>query len=375
MNSKHYFGAVSMLSKLFAQHQWRRIFAVTGKQSYEKLPAYDYFESLFADKIVLRHSDFEPNPNYLDLCRGAKSVSNFSPDLIIGIGGGSVLDTAKTLSILPDNATGIANIIDGSSVPPKRNCALVLVPTTAGSGAESTHFSVAYMGGSKYSIASPFLLPDYSISDAQLTRTVPKRLTAITALDAFCQAVESYWSVGSTPKSRKYAVQAISLFERHFIGLLKNLNIDDRIGIMKCAHLSGLAINISKTTGPHALSYVLTSKFNIPHGHAVSLTLPEFIIKNASASAKNLHSSLALNAHNYKMNRLCQLFKVENSKQCAAKVRQLMRIAGLEVKLGQLGITQIDIDQIITEVNHERLSNNPRKLSVDDIKEIFYNAL
>ena len=227
---------------------------------------------------------------------------------------------------------------------------MIAVPTTCGTGAESTQFAVLYVNGVKTSLDDKSILPDYAIVDSQFVEKNPKYLKACTAMDAYCQAIESYWAVKSTEESRKYAKRAIELCRDNII---EYVNGDDS----KCAermalasHLAGQAINISRTTASHALSYKITSDYGIPHGHAVALTIAKLFDKNTQdgsfAELKECITDKPLDYFN-------DLF---------AKI-------GLEYNIEKLGIT--DIPSIVENVNIERLSNNPVKLSKEDITSFF----
>src|SRR5262249_51347864 len=140
-----------------------------------------------------------------------------------------------------------------------RGLPLVAIPTTAGSGSEATPFAVLYVGHVKHSIAGPAMLPDVAIVDPSLTDSMSPALTAVTGMDAFSQAVESYWCIHSTERSKAYARRAIALVLEHLEVAVTAPREENRRAMSKAAHLAGRAIAITKTTGAHALSYPLTS--------------------------------------------------------------------------------------------------------------------
>src|SRR5207248_4789041 len=126
----------------------------------------------------------------------------------------------------------------------------------------------------KYSVCHEFLLPDIAIVDPILTHKMSPRLTAITGMDALSQAIESYWSIHSTEESKGYAREAIRIIVDQLPKAVNEPTNDSRLAMARASHLAGKAINVTRTTAPHALSYALTSRFGVPHGQAVSLTLP-----------------------------------------------------------------------------------------------------
>lgn len=368
-------GKLDTLEGLVDTFNSPKVFLVTGKSSYEHSEKKTYIEDILKEKRICRHHDFNVNPELSDLIKGTQQIRQFDPGLIIAIGGGSVLDTAKLLSILPTEKNKAIEIIKGASPVPHRTIPFIAVPTTAGSGSEATHFAVAYIDKTKYSVASKDLLPDYSIIDPELTYTMPRELMAVTAFDAFCQAVESYWAVNTTPESRKYAAESITCITEIFDRLMEKPDAETREKMMKASHLAGKAINISKTTGPHAVSYTLTMNYGIPHGYAVILTLPDFFIHHAKAPEERINTGLSYRKHKERLSELCDLLNVNNHESAAKKIRQMVKSAGLKTKLSEIGVKRKnELEKIIGNVNMERLENNPVKMSEENLRSILYSA-
>ncbi|MFA6476198.1 MAG: phosphonoacetaldehyde reductase [Candidatus Paceibacterota bacterium] len=364
-------GRLNKLGTVLRECNARRIFLVTGKMSYENSNFRKKIEKVFKDKVYFRYSDFVENPQYDDIITGIQEIKNFLPDIIIGIGGGSVLDTAKLLSVFFDNDTYPLEVITGQKPVPKRKVPLVLIPTTAGSGSECTHFAVLYLGGKKYSVVSKSLLPDYTIVDSELTYTAPKYLTAVTAFDALSHAIESYWSVSSTKKSREYSAESIRLIVEIFDTLVVKPDGHSREVMMKAAHLSGKAINITKTTAAHALSYGFTVRYGIPHGQAVMLTLPRLFIHNAGAVATSLNLGVSYQSHKQRMKDLCLLLGKKNAKEAAYKLESMIKKAKIDYHLNCLETDKKkEVEAIVAEVNLDRLHNNPVLITRMELENI-----
>jgi alcohol dehydrogenase class IV len=149
---------------------------------------------------------------------------------------------------------------------------LIAIPTTSGTGTEATCFAVVYIDKTKYSLKHSSILPDYTIIDPTLTHAMPPLVTAATGMDALAQAIESYWGVKSTHESQAYAREAITLTLAYLKAACQN-EVEARDAMSRAANLAGKAINLTETTACHAVSYPITSYFNVPHGHAVALTL------------------------------------------------------------------------------------------------------
>lgn len=216
------------------------------------------------------------------------------------------------------------------------------------------------------------MLPDYSIVDPQFTYSLPPKITASTGMDALSQAIESYWNINSTKESKKYAEKAIKLVVNNLVKAVNDLNKESRRNMSIAAHYAGKAINISKTTACHAISYPITSYFNVPHGHAVALTLPSMFIYNSEVNEIDILDPRGLDYVKKTMKKLKTIIGVSTFLEVKQKIEQIMLKIGLEIKLNKLGIkTQNDIELIIKNgFNPERVKNNPRKLTEYNLRNI-----
>lgn len=349
----------------------KRIFLVTGKKSFELAGLGKKVEKMIKKIPSFRYSEFSQNPKYEDVLIGIKKVKEFSPDLIIGIGGGSVLDMAKLLSVLSGAEVNPLSIITGQEPILGRRVKLVLVPTTAGSGSECTHFAVVYLNGEKYSVVSKFLLPDYTVVDPELTYTLTKELTAITAFDALSHAIESYWSVASTGESRKYASSSIRSIVKIFDKLIIAPDEKIREIMMLASHQSGLAINITKTTAAHALSYGFTTHYNIPHGQAVMLTLPSLFSHNALAGEAELNPAISISDYKARISELCDLLMTRDANEATHKLEEMIKKSGLAYRLkSKSEDIEKEVSGLVSEVNIERLQNNPVIITEENLQDI-----
>ena len=355
------------LKNLISEYSANKIFLVTGKTSYVRSGAKEFIEASLGDYEYVRFSDFEENPKYEDAIRGTKIFIDSGCDLIVAIGGGSAMDTAKLISAFAANTEvdGL-NIVKGLEHISKKGSPLIAIPTTAGTGSETTHFAVVYHQKKKYSVASEHIFPEAAVLNSALTMSQPKYLTACSGLDALSQATESFWSVNSTNESQQDAKEAISLLLK---GLVQAVNAPDeksREMVMKGAYLAGKAINVSKTTAAHAVSYAFTTFYSIPHGHAVFLTLPEFLEYNYGVSQDDLNDSRGSEYVKKAIENLFDLFGVESASEGKDYLKKLASSIGIELSLEKLGISNYE-DKIVGNVNMERLGNNPRKISKDGL--------
>jgi alcohol dehydrogenase class IV len=307
----------------------------------------------------------------MDVKKGIQYFKDFKPDLIIAVGGGSVLDMAKLINIFSAQKTRCDDVIDNKVKISVKGIPLVAIPTTAGSGSEATGFSVLYVNSMKYSIAHQYMLPDCAIVDPTLTHSMSPQLTAVTGMDALSQSIESFWAVGATGASRRYSSRSIQIILHAIRPAVQNPDKGIRAKMAMGAHLSGKAINIAKTTAPHAISYALTMFHGLAHGHAAGLTLPDFFLINSKPYSGLLNGNLTISSLKRTMNRLFELFGCGSAESCAQEIRILMKEIGLETDFGKLGIvTSNDVERILAGVNVERLANNPVKVTPDMLRQV-----
>jgi alcohol dehydrogenase class IV len=208
---------------------------------------------------------FTANPDINQAYEGIRQYTANNCDYLISLGGGSAIDVAKSINILSENKQ--------ISLLERPRAKHLSIPSTAGTGSEATRFAVMYNNGGKLSIEHEGLLPDYVILDPDLLVNLPDYHKKSTLLDAMCQAIEAIWAKGKTAKSRAYALSAMRIILEDVDNYFAD-NQESALRILQAANLAGKAINISKTTAAHAMSYKLSSVLNIAHGHAVALCLP-----------------------------------------------------------------------------------------------------
>lgn len=204
-----------------------------------------------------------------------------NPDMIVGLGGGSAMDTAKVLAVLlhPENqALTLAGVLREGRRFAAHRIALACIPTTSGTGAEATPFATVWDNKlvKKRSFASPCLVPDAVLLDPVLTATAPLELTIDCALDACSHAMESLWNKHATHLSVRYASHALERFNQALPALMQDLtDLPARRCMQEASFSAGLAIAITKTAIAHSISYPITLHHGVPHGLACSFTLPK----------------------------------------------------------------------------------------------------
>ena len=314
-------------------------------------------------------SGYMPNPTYEQVLDAIKAYRDGGCDSVVSVGGGSAIDVAKCVSLwvcLPGDGSGRDDRNPRycdvqAAFSPVRH---VAVPTTAGTGSESTHFAVVYVDGEKRSIAAQCLQPDIALLVPDLLAGLPDKQRSSTMLDALCQAIESHWSVGSSEQSRTYSSRAIHLIMDSWIAYLKGDPVAART-MHIAANLAGKAINLTTTTLAHAMSYKLTSLYGIPHGHAVALCMPfawETLLERGDDVTQGLLREVdAL---------MCG--------DCAPRgagleeFRKVLAVAGTSVPEQ---VSEGDLGLLADSVNPQRMSNYPIKLSTDELSAAYRQVL
>lgn len=302
------------------------------------------FNFIFFDKVL-------PNPTVEIVSLATETYLTNNCDAILAIGGGSVIDVAKSMK---------NNLIKTKHQTP----ILIALPTTAGTGSESTKFAVIYDNGKKLSIENEQIIPDYALLVPEFLKNLPTYQKKCTVFDALAQAIESLWSVNSTEESSAYAKKAIELLVPTISSyVLENKYLEE---VSLAANFAGRAINISKTTAPHAMSYKLTDIYGFPHGHAVALCLPkvwrfmtEHPEKIADTRGKDYIKKIFLTIAKYLNKR--------NESEAIDYIESLINLFDFE----RPRISNEDLDVLVNSVNIDRLSNNPIKLEKDDLKMLY----
>ena len=347
----------------------RKVFLVCGR-SFSFLNIKKNIENMDIPFVVF--SDFSPNPVYEDVCKGIELYQRNNCDTILAVGGGSAIDVAKCIKLAVLAEEGNAAIIppivstrvacDGTKLP------FIAIPTTAGSGSESTHNAVMYYEGAKQTVMNDGILPDYAVLESSVLKTLPLYQKKCTMMDALCQGIESWWSVNSTEESYEYSRKTIELIMANWRQYIFENDDEAAVQIMLAANYGGRAINITQTTAAHAFSYKITSLYKLPHGHAVAVCLPEiweYMIGHIDKCIDNRGQDYLSDVFLL----ISKTMGCDSSKQAIVEFRQIMK----ELELGYpvAGHKEEELNVLSTSVNPVRLKNNPIKLEETIIQNIY----
>ncbi len=293
-----------------------------------------------------------------------KTGEGMAVDVIIAVGGGTIIDVAKIISIVYSNRCEKAEeVLDNKALVNK--IPLIFIPTTAGTGSETTSFAVVYRDKVKISIESKSLLPEAVILDPLLLRSLPEPVLHSTVLDALAQATESIWAVGSNVESKEYSQKAIPLILEN---IDKKNSIERLHAFQQASYWAGKAINISKTTLSHSISYPITAHFGIPHGIAVFLTLPDTAELNFHTPGENKQGKMDIHRIRKDFSLIFDLYGVEEIGQLKQTLKDIMVRLKVKSRLRDYGIKKDDLPLIASNaLTKGRSDNNPRKMSEGEV--------
>lgn len=360
---------IHKLKTVISRINSEKIFLVRGNKSFHSSNAKIFINKLIGNQNYTSFFEFDPNPQLEDLKRGILLFKKGNFEQIVAIGGGSVIDMAKLISVFVQQNQNIEDIVLGKVKINSIKTPLIAIPTTAGTGAEATHFAVLYIEKSKYSVAHSSILPDSVYLSSEFSLSANSYLTACTGLDAFCQAIESIWSVNSNTESELYALKAIEMIWRNLQMAVQENNESAKEAMQEASFLAGKAINITKTTAPHAISYAFTSYYNVPHGHAVAISLPFFLQYNYKVSNNDCTDSRGAEKVKERIDKVLNIFKLDINDVQTAFVKFFDSL-GININVSTL-VENFDKDIVINNINIERLNNNPRIVTKDIINKIF----
>lgn len=303
------------------------------------------------------------------------AARDFAADGVVGLGGGSSLDTAKLVALLLRSGQAVEELYGQDKAQGPR-LPLIQVPTTAGTGSEVTWASVVTSErNEKQAIYAPQLLPDIALLDAGLTLGMPPRVTAATGLDAMVHAVEAYTSrTRKNPVSDALAVKALALLGGNLRRVVADgTDLPAREAMLEGAMLAGMAFVNASVAAVHALSYPLGARFHVPHGHSNALVMGPVFRFNLPAAAE-AYAELApclLPGRRFASAR-------EAAEAFVAALEELAGSVGLETRMSQLGVTEADLPGMAEEVVgglQRLLANNPRDMVREDVVAMYRAVL
>lgn len=311
-------------------------------------------------------------PSFSDFEKLMKDAAAFDPDIVIGIGGGSVLDIAKLVAAQLGNEQRLREYV-GIGLLKGRQRTLICIPATSGTGSEASPNAILIDDADhqKKGIISPHLVPDIVYIDPELTLSVPPSITAATGLDALTHCLEAYTNKFAHPFIDMFALEGIRLIAANIVEAVSNGNNKEaRYQVALGSLFGGFCLGPVNTAGVHALSYPLGSMFNLAHGLSNALLLPYVMEYNIPASPQRYADvAIALGCERKETTEATAQAGVE-------RIRQLIHDCSVpprlrDVKVPQSSIAQMAIDAMKIQ---RLLKNNPREITETDAVAIYQSA-
>jgi alcohol dehydrogenase class IV len=357
-------GSLSALPEIIGRSGMRRPMLLVDRRAVSAAGLAHDLRAAFGAGVGA-YDNIQPNPTY-ELAVDALGVARqMGADGLVAIGGGSCIDLAKAVAVGLCHVVGLERV-GASDWAVLHAAPLVAAPTTAGSGSQATSFGVLYKDGKKLSLEHPTLRPCGVVLDARFIEALPPKLSAASAMDALCQCVESIWACRATEASASVAREGGRLMASNAAAAVLRRDPVACRAIMLGAHLSGCAINTSRTTAAHAFSYGLTQRFGVPHGLAVALSLGWVSSWNAAVDAASCchpgGESVARAA-------VREAASVLNAPPEAVgdAIASLLAELGLPATMAQAGIPREALGSLAESMDPLRSSNNPRRLLSEDV--------
>lgn len=321
---------------------------------------------------VIVHTGIVREPSFQDFHRVIAEATPFDPDMVIGVGGGSVLDIAKLVAAQLGNEQNLADYV-GIGLLKKRARKLVCIPATSGTGSEVSPNAILVddADDQKKGIISPFLLPDIVYVDPLLTISVPADITAATGLDALTHCLEAYTNKFAQPFIDVYAFEGMRLIAANLVKAVRHSADEEaRSQVAMGSLLGGFCLGPVNTAAVHALSYPLGSSFHLPHGLSNALLLPyvmEFNLPAASGRYAGVAQALGCTR---------EKDEITTAKQGVEKIKSLIRECGLPATLKEVGVPYGAIETMAADAMKitRLLKNNPRPVTLQDAINIYKSA-
>ena len=326
-----------------------------GKELYEALYGCDVTELVFE----------KSNPDIVDLYELHQNKKQEKLELVIAVGGGSVLDIAKSFAAILDNEYASIEelrqaIIEKNTGKPA--CPWIGIPTTAGTGSEVTCWATVWDAekGSKLSLEDKRNYAYAAYIEPEFTMSMPMKLVVSSALDAVAHATESYWAKAHNMVSGIYALKAISMIMTNLELLMEDQKEEYYLAMAEASMLAGRAFSNTKTTACHSISYPLTLRYGIPHGVAVSMLLPALLCMNESKIEQK--------------EALLEAYGAKTMEEAGQRIITILEKAGISYKLSDWNVKKEELDELAKNCfTKGRMENNPVDLTKEDVVKILEN--
>ncbi len=352
-----------------------KVLMVLGKSAMKKSGALDRLTHLLIENnleyVIYENVPSDPTVEIID--NGTSLARKENCNLVIALGGGSVLDTGKAISAMVTNEGSVADYqeIEGKGRKfQHKTLPFIAIPTTSGTGSEATKNAVITNTefSLKKSIRDPMLIPEVALVDPELTLSLPPHITADCGGDALTQCIESYLGKKSQEITDALSLHAIGLIGKSLVKAVKDgKNLEARKDMAMAALLSGLCLSNSGLGAVHALSHPLGVYYKIPHGLSCAVLLPYVMEYNLPVVTKKLAKIAQSLGEDISL-----LSETEAAQRAVERIKEILSQAGIKSNLSEWGIKKEDFSQLIKGAKGGSLNNNPRDTSDEDLIELLY---
>lgn len=313
--------------------------------------------------IVGVSSDVEPNPTLKNVADVSEKARACQADGIIAFGGGSAMDCAKAAAVVLAEGCSPDQLLNGYQIT--KALPIIAIPTTAGTGSEVTAGAVLSdkEKGIKAAIFSPAIFPALAVVDPELTYTVPPRVTAATGLDVLAHSFDAMTSVKASPATDALALGAAKRAVNYLERAVENGNDQEaRAGMAEASVIAGLAFSQTGTTGSHACSYILTSKYQVPHGEACAFTLDAWLVINAKEKPE--------------LETYAKELGFASVQALSDWLNGLKKKFGMRTTLAEIGAGEADLEELTaSSMASGNMTNNLAQIGYDGVKAMFQRKL
>jgi len=318
-------------------------------------------------------SDIEPEPEARSIVDGVELARSEGCDAVVGVGGGSALDSAKAIAVMLKNEGHIRDYA-GQNLVPNPGVPMIALPATAGTGSEVTIWSVISEKEEKvkYGVGSPYMTATVAMCDPELTLTLPPRITACTGMDALAHALESYVNKTTQPISEALSIRAMELVARSLrTAVVAGENLQARSDMLLASLSAALAFNPTRLGLAHALVMPIGANYKIPHSVGVAILLPEVMRYNLIGNLEKFVKIARIFGEN------TEGLSLRDAAELSVKaIRQLSEDVGIPDGLARYGVEEDRLHDLAEDgMATGNVPVNPRKPTVEDLVGIMHRCM
>ncbi|MFB5661333.1 iron-containing alcohol dehydrogenase [Alteribacillus sp. HJP-4] len=366
-------GKAKETGELLKGYQARKVFVVTDKGIVNTGILNEIIDSLHQNGMEsFVFDEVEPNPNSELIVKATRALRENQCGLLLAVGGGSSIDTAKAAAVMAKNKGAILDY-EGVGKIPEPPLPVAAIPTTAGTGSEVTNSTVITNEKTlfKAAVVSEYLFPDLAVLDPQLSIGCPAGITASTGMDALTHGIESYVSKNANPISRALAIRSIKMIGENIEkAYFSGTDMTSRINMLEASMMAGFAFSQSRLGAVHAISQSFGGVFNIPHGIANSVLLPYVIQFNLPACLEQMKDIAdALGADTTGMN------EKHAAEQVLERVITLNASLQIPNNIKDLGVSMEQLPKLVQDsMASGNVIVNPRLINEEQVQKLIEDA-